>query len=130
MKKILFACFVLVSINGNAQFQKNDFFGKWRITNIETKILENDTQKSTFEKTALKKLVSSKFSEGNYFIELSAKKIIFVEDKTASEKYDIKSMKLVDGKIEITFDKYKKTFTLKNKGEGECDGVTHYLKKE
>jgi LAS superfamily LD-carboxypeptidase LdcB len=120
MKKILFACFVLVSINGNAQFQKNDFFGKWRITNIETKILENDTQKSTFEKTALKKLVSSKFSE----------KIIFVEDKTASEKYDIKSMKLVDGKIEITFDKYKKTFTLKNKGEGECDGVTHYLKKE
>jgi len=41
-------------------------------------------------------------------------------------------MKLTEGKLELTFDKYKKTFFLKNNDEGELsgEGITHYLIKE
>jgi hypothetical protein len=131
MKKLFFIGLFLISLNSIAQSKMNNFFGKWKIVDIETKILENDSEKSALEKTAVKKLISSKFNEGNYFIVLSKNEITFFEDNKISEKYKIKSMKLVGDKLEIVFDKYKKTFIFKDKNKGELsgNGVTHSLQK-
>lgn len=132
MKKIFFIYLFLVSIHSFSQLNKKDYYGKWKVVNMEVKILDDDSQKTIVEKAALKKLISSKFEDENIYIELSKNTFTYIENGKISEKYKIKSMKLTEGKLELTFDKYKKTFFLKNKDEGELsgDGITHYLKKE